>query len=69
MQKTIEMPTSLIGKISKAATAFEALGDEMEDFLLSKDPAFLEKMRKAKKAHSAGKTKPLKDLKKELCIE
>jgi len=69
MQKTIEMPTSLIGKISKAAKAFEALEDELEDFLLSKDHEFLEKMRKAKKAHRAGKTKPLKDIKKELCIE
>jgi hypothetical protein len=69
MQKTIEMPTSLIGKISKAAKAFEALEDELEDFLLSKDPKFLDKMRKAKKAHLTDKTKPLKDIKKELCIE
>ena len=69
MQKTIEMPVSLIGKISKAAKAFEEVEDEIEDFLLSKDPKFLEKMRKAKNAHLAGKIRPLKDLKKELCIE
>lgn len=69
MQKTIEMPVSLIGKISKAARAFEDVEDELEDFLLSKDLKFLEKMRKAKKAHHAGKTRALKDIKKELCIE
>jgi len=55
--QTIEMPASLIGKISKAAKAFEELEDELEDFLLSKDPEFLEKMCKAKKAHLAGKTR------------
>ena len=69
MQKTIEMPASLIGKISRAAKAFEELEDELENFLLSKDPKFLEKMHKAKNAHLAGKTRPLKNLKKELCIE
>mgnify|MGYP001577290907 CR=1 FL=1 len=69
MQKTVEMPVSLISKISRAAKAFEELKDELEDFLLSKDPKFLEKMHKAKNAHLAGKTRSLKDLKKELCIE
>ena len=69
MQKTVEMPVSLISKISRAAKAFEEVEDELEDFLLSKDLKFLEKMRKAKKAHLAGKTRSLKDLKKELCIE
>lgn len=69
MQKTIEMPASLVGKISKAAKAFEELDNEMEDFFLSKDSEFLEKMRKARKAHLAGKTSSLNDLKKKLCIE
>lgn len=69
MQKTIEMPVSLISKISRAAKVFEDLKDELEDFLLSNDPKFLEKMHKAKKSHLAGKTRSLKDLKKELCIE
>jgi hypothetical protein len=69
MQKTVEMPVSLISKISRAAKAFEEVEDELEDYLLSQDPKFLEKMHKAKKAHLAGKTRSLKDLKKELCIE
>ncbi len=69
MQKTIDVPVSLIGKISRAAAAFEELEDEMEDFLLSNDPEFLEKMRRARKSHAAGKTRPLKALKKDLCIK
>ncbi|MBI4824138.1 MAG: hypothetical protein HY805_07930 [Nitrospirae bacterium] len=69
MPKTIEMPISLIGKISKATKAFEELEDEIEDFLLVKDPEFLKKMHRARKDHLSGKTKPLKSLKKELCIE
>jgi len=69
MQKTVDVPVSLIGKISKAARAFEELEDEMEDFLLSKDPEFLDKMRRARKSHASGKTSPLKNLKKDLCIK
>ncbi|MGC2063168.1 MAG: hypothetical protein WA610_09320 [Thermodesulfovibrionales bacterium] len=37
----------------------------MEDFLLSKDPEFLDKMRGARKAHLSGKTSPLKNQKKD----
>ena len=69
MPKTIDVPVSLIEKISKAAKAFEEFEDEMEDFLLAKDPQFLKKMRRARKSHLAGKTRPLENLKKELCIE
>jgi hypothetical protein len=69
MQKTVEMPASLIGKISKAAKAFEELEDEIEEFLLSKDANFLERMRRARKDHLSGRTRPLKHLKKDLCIK
>ncbi len=69
MPKTIDVPVSLIEKISKAAKAFEEFEDEMEDFLLAKDPQFLKKMRRARKDHLAGKTKLLANIKKELCIE
>ena len=69
MQRTVDVPVSLIGKISKAARAFEELEGEMEDFLLSKDPEFLDKMRRSRKAHLSGKTSPLSRLKKELCIK
>lgn len=69
MPKTIDVPVSLIEKISKAAKAFEEFEDEMENFLLVKDPQFLKKMRRARKHHLAGKTRPLANIKKELCIK
>ena len=69
MQKTVNVPISLIEKISEAAKVFEDLEDEIEDFLLSRDPNFLKKMRRARKDHLGGKTRTLKTLKEEICIE
>jgi len=69
MPKTVEVPVSLLDKISKAAKAFEDVEDEMEDFFLSKDALFLKKMRQARKNHVAGKTRSLDSLKKDLCIK
>jgi len=69
MLKTVEVPVSLLDKISKAAKAFEELEDEMDDFFLSKDAVFLDKIRRARKSHTTGKTNPLASLKKDLCIK
>lgn len=69
MPKTIEVPASLIKKISKATHAFHELEDELEDFLLLSDSEFLAKMRRSRKNHLAGKTRPLESLKQELCIK
>jgi hypothetical protein len=69
MQKTVEIPVSLFKKMSKAASAFDTFEDEMEDFVLSQSPEFIEKMRRARKDHLSGKTSSLKSLKKQLCIE
>lgn len=69
MSKTIEIPVSLIKKLSKAAHAFHELEDELEDFLLLSDPEFLAKMHRSRKYHLAGKTRPFSKLKKELCIK
>ena len=69
MPKTIVVPESLLKKLSKATRAFQELEDELEDFLLVSDPEFLAKMRSARAGHLSGKTRPLNDLKKDLCIE
>lgn len=69
MPKTIEVPVSVIKKLSKAAHAFQELEDEVEDFLLLSDPEFLAKMRQSRADHLAGKTRSIDELKKELCIE
>jgi len=55
--------------MSEAAWAFEAFSDEMEDYLLSQDAAFLARMRQAQAHHLKGETHTLGVLKRELCIE
>ncbi len=55
--------------MARASSAFALLEDELEDYLLSRDPQFVTRMREARSAHLAGKVRPLDDLKKELCIE
>ena len=69
MEKTVNIPASLFKKISKATEALQELEDELEDFLLTADPQFIAKMRRARQHHVSGKTRPLQELKKELCIE
>ncbi|OFW54632.1 MAG: hypothetical protein A2146_08755 [Actinobacteria bacterium RBG_16_67_10] len=69
MSRTIAVPESLLKKLSRATRAFQQLEDEMEDFLLLSNPEFLAKMRSARASHLSGKTRPLRDLKKDLCIK
>ena len=66
---TVSIPISLLQKMSEAAWAFEAFSDEMEDYLLSQDAAFLARMRQAQAHHLKGETHTLGVLKRELCIE
>ena len=69
MPKTIEVPATLIKKLSKATLAFQELENELEDYLLLSDPKFLARMRRSRANHLAGKTRPINALKKELCID
>jgi len=69
MPRTIAVPESLLKKLSRATRAFQELEDELEDFLLINNPEFLAKMRSARASHLSGKTRPLEDLEKDLCIE
>jgi len=43
--------------------------EDLEDWLLSQDPEFIKKMRKAKKDDIQGRGKDWKILKKKLCIK
>jgi hypothetical protein len=69
MPKMISVPETLIEKISKAGRAFQALEDELEDYLLATDQSFIEKMRRSRKAHVEGNVKPFSLLKREQCID
>ncbi len=63
------LPLSLFQKMSEVLGAFDAFHDELDDYLLSQDDAFLIRMRQARESHSKGRTRSLDLLKRELCIE
>jgi hypothetical protein len=67
--ESVSMPVSLLEKMVEAARAFEALEDELEDYLLSQDAAFVARMHQARAHHAKGEARPLDALKHELCIE
>ena len=67
--ETVAVPSSLLHKMSEVALGIEAFQDELEDYLLSQDPGFLEQMRRARAHHREGETRPLDDLKPERCTE
>ena len=69
MVKSVEVPESLLKKMARAAEAFSQFEDDLEDYLLSRDPRFVARMREARAVHLAGRAHPLSDLKEELCIE
>lgn len=61
MVQMVEIPRKLLKRIAETERVFRVFSDELEDFLLSKDPVFLKKMRAARKAHRLGKTRSLQD--------
>jgi hypothetical protein len=69
MAKSVEVPLSLLRNMARAAQAFSKLEDDLEDYLLSRDPRFVARMREARAADLAGRVRPLSDLKQESCIE
>jgi len=60
-QETITFPLSIF----ETADTIE----DIEDWLLSKNPEFIKKMRKVKRDDIQSKGKDWKSLKKELCIK
>ncbi len=60
-QETITFPLSIF----ETADTIE----DLEDWLLSKNPEFIKKMRKVRRDDIQGKGKDWKSLKKELCIK
>ena len=57
MERTVPIPVSLLKKLQVAARATEEAQDALDDFLLSRDPRFLERMRASRASHRAGRTK------------
>jgi len=67
--ESVTLPASLLEKIVEAARALESIEDELEDYLLSQDAAFLARMRQARAHHVESEARPLDALKRELSIE
>ena len=63
--KTIPVPQRLFESMIEAYQKWEKFSDEFEDFILSKDEQFIQKMRKARKEHRTGKVKDLEALKQD----
>ena len=59
MARTVEVPVSLMKKLARASDALASFEDELEDYLLSHDEEFTDRMRDARSAHLAGKVRPL----------
>jgi hypothetical protein len=68
---TPEIKTLLSDVITFPVSVFETADtkEDLEDWLLSQNPEFLRKMRKARKDDIEGKGKNWESLKKELCIK
>jgi len=60
--ETVTLPRSLVEKMLTAGETFAQFSDELEDFLLAQDAAFIAKMRAARANHVAGETQPLAKL-------
>jgi hypothetical protein len=69
MAKTVEIPIALLKAMARATEAFGRLEDELEDYLLGQDPAFIARMREARSSHLAGGLLSLGELKAEYCTE
>lgn len=69
MPKTVNIPVSLLKKITLTIHVFHEVEDELEDFLLANDLDFIAKMRQSRKEHLAGETSSFEDLKKDICTK
>jgi hypothetical protein len=58
-------------KVTFPLSVFETADtkEDLEDWLLSKDPVFIKKMRKGRRDDVQGKGKSWNSLKRELCIK
>ena len=58
VMQSISLPKQMVEKVLKVSLAFEDLPEELEDFLIAQQPALLRTLRRARREHLAGKTRP-----------
>lgn len=66
MARTVAIPVELFKKFLHAREALEDWHGAFEDYLVSANPTLLRKLRRARREHVSGKTRPLGDLRGEL---
>ena len=64
MAQTVQVPAELYKKLLRASETLSDLHDAFEDYLISTNPALLKKLRRARRDHVAGKTRPFQELKR-----
>lgn len=55
---TITLPTRVIEQVLQTSEDLILLHDELEDYLITHQPSLLKKLRKARREHLAGRTRP-----------
>ncbi len=68
MPETIQVPARLFKRFLRAGEALNELHEAFEDYLISTSPTLLRKLRRARRQHIAGKTRPLGDLRREMNV-
>jgi hypothetical protein len=66
MGHTVEVPTEIIRKFARATDALDELHDAFEDYFISHNPKLLRELRRARREHLAGKTRPFAEFVAEL---
>lgn len=66
MHGALELPSRLVRRLAEVCVELEEAHDELEDFLVSQSPQLLRKLRRARRQHIEGKTRPYDDLAREL---
>ncbi len=56
--ETITLPRRVVEHFLQASQELTALQDELEDYLIARQPRVLKKLRRARREHLAGHTKP-----------
>jgi len=57
-RQRVSLPKHVMVKVLRASAAFEALHDELEDYLLATQPALIKALRRARREHLTGKARP-----------
>ena len=65
----IKIPTDLFQSMMETHLQWKELMDELEDYILTNDPEWLEKIKKAQQEHEQGNLMDFEETKDELGIE